>query len=68
MNADARDYLAADDIVRNLLHTIGDARIVVDQKLWAVFQKGADGVERQIITGRDMCELVTEAGKMVIRR
>jgi len=66
MNADARDYLAADAIVRNLLRVIGDARIVIDQNLWAIFQKGADGVERQIIAGRDLCELVTEVGKIIM--
>jgi hypothetical protein len=66
MNADARDYLAADSIIRNLLRVVGNARIVVDQNLWAVFQKGSDGIERQIVSGRDLCELVTAVGKLVI--
>ena len=64
---DARDYLAADAIVRNLLRIIGPGtRVVVDADNWTIYRKGADKVERPVCAARSLCDLVSAVAEMVV--
>ena len=63
---DAVNYLAADNVIRGLLRAVGgDSRIMASPRLWTLYQKGADGVERPLASTRELWELVREVGKMV---